>query len=579
MTPPLHRHIPLRAGCAIPLRAGCAVGALLVAGSAAADITAQEVRDRFVADYERMGMAVEIGSEESSGGILTLGDVALSFTFTVEGVDPDGELPAPPEPDREVRVEATFPEIAFEEGSEGDVEATLAPEGRMTVTSAEVGSEVENTASFALRSEGLALTIAEETVPGTEGADGGEGVERRYALDADRLALELEELVVEGETADAEALATIEAVSGTTVISPGAGPDGVGVLYAQTGEIGAITTRLDLPFGGSDPDSAPGSDSEADGPAEPAGRFVALSEIEGVSAQGESLLADAEVFERINALTPEDDPSIVFESVDGEATITAGPGRTEYVVASPEGAGSSFSIVSEGASSATTITTGDEGVGVSGRARAIRYTLEGDDMPVPRIELALEEGDAGFRFPVLEGEAPFELRYALSGLTLNEEVWALFDPEAQLPRDPASFVLGISGRMRSLVDLLDEESLAEFEEAEEMPFELQEAGIELRLEAVGADVEADGAFTFDPEGVPLAPGLPTPTGTLDVVATGIDGLFDTLSEMGLVAPDQLLPARMMLGLFARPDGSGGYTSEIEVDGATGGVTANGQRLR
>ena len=54
---------------------------------------------------------------------------------------------------------------------------------------------------------------------------------------------------------------------------------------------------------------------------------------------------------------------------------------------------------------------------------------------------------------------------------------------------------------------------------------------------------------------------------------------DTLIAMGLVPEDQAGMARMMLGGFAQRDDEGTYTSDIEIDGETGQITANGQRIR
>jgi hypothetical protein len=50
--------------------------------------------------------------------------------------------------------------------------------------------------------------------------------------------------------------------------------------------------------------------------------------------------------------------------------------------------------------------------------------------------------------------------------------------------------------------------------------------------------------------------------------------------MGLLPEDQAMGARMMMGMFARPgDGEDTLVSKIEVDGASGSISANGQRLK
>jgi hypothetical protein len=58
----------------------------------------------------------------------------------------------------------------------------------------------------------------------------------------------------------------------------------------------------------------------------------------------------------------------------------------------------------------------------------------------------------------------------------------------------------------------------------------------------------------------------------------VNGLIDTLSTMGLLPTDQVMGARMMLGLFTVPVGDDELTSTIEVN-AEGHILANGQRLQ
>ena len=551
------------------LRAGCAAGALLLAGPALAEIAAQEVRDEFQEAYETLGMTVEVGAEEAGDGTVTLSDVVLSFEFTDEGEEFGGTLPA--EPDRTVRVEATFPEIVFTETPEGAVRATLPPRGEMEVTTTTAETPAVDTATLALLMDAAELLVSEGApAAADDAADQGGGGPRSYALAADRLAAELVEATRAGEPVEGELVAALEGVSTvTTVPRTGSGPDET-LRYTQTGEIAVMSLRMDLPVA----EDPPLGGQE---PAEP-GRLVSIGDTRDIVLSGEGTVPGGDAF---RTFVEDDDPSGALRAgLAGRLTLAYGSGTSEGTASNPVDPSQSFSVDSTYAGGDLEMSIGAEGLALSGTAGAVDYAVEGSGMPVPRIELGLEEGDFAFRLPLLEGEAgPFELRYLLAGLTVNEEVWALLDPEGRLARDPMTLLVGLDGRMRLLADIFDETAQAEADAAGEMPLEVEEASLEFRLAAVGADVEADGEFTFDNADTTTFPGMPAPTGTLNVVGSGIDALLDTLSEMGLVPPDQLMPARMMLGLFARSDGSGGYTSEIEVDGATGGVTANGQRLR
>ena len=69
----------------------------------------------------------------------------------------------------------------------------------------------------------------------------------------------------------------------------------------------------------------------------------------------------------------------------------------------------------------------------------------GGQFPFP-IKYAAESGSFDLQFPVLKSDTaqPFKLAYSLAGLTMGDEIWALFDPEAKLPRDPASLDIDVA---------------------------------------------------------------------------------------------------------------------------------------
>ena len=545
------------------LRAARAAAALaaLAAAPALADITAQEVREEFEATYEGFDWAVEVGSEEASDDAVTLRDVVLSFEFEPGGppasaTPPEEAMPPEdaPAPVEVVRVEARFAEMAFEGRPDGTVAVTLPPEGTMT-TRATREDGTEDTSESRLFSEGFEMTVAE--VEG-EAAEPG----RRYGYAAERIGVELVEATRGGEPVEAEGEVIVSGFSGTTEAVPA--PDASEGARRYTGDdrIEGLALRLDLPAGEE---------------GEEGSRLEVSYDLADLTMRSEGTVPDGEMFAESS-----EDPAALFDAglaFDVGLEYGAGTGR----VMSVGGADPSedFAYASSGEGGGLEMTFDGERWGFGGDARGLRYVVESPGLPMGRVDAALEEASAEFAFPVAATEEalPFTVRYGFSGLTLNEEVWALFDPEGLLSRDPASILVAVGGRIRLLADLWDDEAQAEAGEAEELPAEVEEASIEMRLEAAGASVEATGDFTFDNADTTTFPGSPAPTGTLDVTASGIDALLDTLSEMGLVPPDQLMPARMMLGLFARPDGEGGYVSAIEVNGATGEVTANGQRLR
>jgi len=209
---------------------------------------------------------------------------------------------------------------------------------------------------------------------------------------------------------------------------------------------------------------------------------------------------------------------------------------------------------------------------------AVSATL-GDFLPFP---VAAQMGEMLFdvTIPVLAENTPSDAVYAVTvgDLTLSDDVWGLFDPAAKLPRDPATITLDMSGQTTIFTDLLD---FAAMEKLESAPLEPNVFSLDkLLVSLAGAELTGTGGFTFDNSDTTTFDGMPAPTGAVDLKLVGGNGLMDKLVEMGLLPKDQAMGARMMMGLFATPgEGEDSLTTKIEIDGATGAISANGQRLQ
>jgi hypothetical protein len=99
------------------------------------------------------------------------------------------------------------------------------------------------------------------------------------------------------------------------------------------------------------------------------------------------------------------------------------------------------------------------------------------------------------------------------------------------------------------------------------------------LKAAGAEVTGKGAFTFDNSDTTTFPGVPLPTGQLDLKLVGANGLLDKLVQMGLLPADQAMGARMMMGLFAKTVEGSDDTLTSTLEFKDKGFFANGQRLQ
>ncbi len=255
-----------------------------------------------------------------------------------------------------------------------------------------------------------------------------------------------------------------------------------------------------------------------------------------------------------------------------------------------------------------TFAMSQDGLTYQGNSDAFTSEISGGQFPFP-IKYAAESGSFDLQFPVLKSDTaqPFKLAYSLAGLTMGDEIWALFDPEAKLPRDPASLDLDLTGTAKVNEDLLDPAVMAAEAEAatptdaapEANPETTPDAGdaatadaeaaatpepfvpVDLNinqfaLSALGAKITANGQLT-GPEGGDL---IQAPVGKLNATFEGVNGLLDTLGSMGLVPEDQLMSVRMMLTMFGKPaaEGEDKLTTELEFK-EDGSLTANGQQLR
>ena len=101
---------------------------------------------------------------------------------------------------------------------------------------------------------------------------------------------------------------------------------------------------------------------------------------------------------------------------------------------------------------------------------------------------------------------------------------------------------------------------------------------QLRLAVAGAVLEGTGAFAFTGEPSPLSAGFPSPVGSVDLDLKGANALLDSLISLGLMADQEAMGLRMMMGLLAESVGEDHLQSKIEMT-SQGHIIANGQRIQ
>jgi hypothetical protein len=196
------------------------------------------------------------------------------------------------------------------------------------------------------------------------------------------------------------------------------------------------------------------------------------------------------------------------------------------------------------------------------------------------IELSLAQYGINFQMPTAAtGESSdFAIGFDLIDLSIGDTIWSLFDAGNVLPRDPATIQLAMSGKAKALFDMFDPDQQDAMNDAES-PYELESVTLDvLNVDAVGAKLTGDGAFTFDNSDMQSFAPLPRPEGEASIEITGFNKLLDNLVAMGLVPEQDVMGARMMVGMFARSTGDDQMETSVEVL-PNGQVNVNGNRVR
>jgi len=209
---------------------------------------------------------------------------------------------------------------------------------------------------------------------------------------------------------------------------------------------------------------------------------------------------------------------------------------------------------------------------VTSKAAGIEVESVGAAMPVP-VKVTSGPIEFAMTSPVIANETAgdYDFLLKLSQFSLNEEAWALFDPQGALKRDAADIAIDISGKAK-----LDIPALIAAEETGAVPAMPAPESLdinEVAIKVAGAALTGTGAFTFD-----NSMGMPMPLGEANVTVTGANALIDGLIATGLVSEEDAMGARMMMGMFmvpgANPDE---LTSKIETKEGFA-IFVNGQPL-
>ncbi len=490
---------------------------LALAGAASADITGAEVWENWKAAAESVGQTLAPGSETQDGNTLTIGDLKMSMTMD------------------EISVEGVIGEVAFRDNGDGTVAISMSPSYDITLS---VRPEFGEAAD-------ITLTVAQEGLAMTASGDPGDVT---YDFLAPSMNIGVSKLVVDGEEVALDADFTLSDLDGKYVVTSG---DMTEVLTEMN------AARMTAVIGMDEPDGGQGRLDAA----------LTYNDIAATSSGSLFMMAD---------------PAMLGQALaDGMSTasrLTHGAATFKFDFRDDRDA---FAMNGSATGGLLDVALSADALRYEVGNTGLDFTMSGSEIPLP--EVAATIGELGFSLvmPVTQSAEPQDFGFAvrLVDLGVSEMIWGMIDAGGQLPHDPATLIVDTSGKANWLFDIFNPEAAAEMDA--EMPGELHALDInEVRLAIAGAELSGMGGFTFDMKDLQTFDGLPAPTGSIDLRLVGGNGLLDKLVAMGLIPEDQAMGARMMMGLFARPgDGEDTLVSKIEVDGATGAVSANGQRLQ
>ena len=215
---------------------------------------------------------------------------------------------------------------------------------------------------------------------------------------------------------------------------------------------------------------------------------------------------------------------------------------------------------------------------ISSASKGTEFNLESVDLPIGAIRLAVAQTLQDIRLPLntTPDPQPFTYHEEIRDLMISDNLWALFDPDSQIPRTAITYVLNVSGLGNWLIDPF----APEFDTPGNTKGELHRLTLhELLLSGAGVELTGAGDFTFNNDDLDSYDGIPAPKGDMNLKLTGGDQLLDTLVKIGILSDEDALGFRMALGLFTiKGDGDDTIVSHIQANGK-GELLANGKRLK
>ncbi|MEP5154779.1 DUF2125 domain-containing protein [Planktotalea sp.] len=493
---------------------------VFLASTATADVTAKDIWSDWKSYMSAFSYSVD-ASEVMTGDTLTVSGLTMTM----------------PMPEDAGSFAMTVDSIDFVENGDGSV--TMVFPNVMPMTFAGQGPEGE-----------IVKGSVEYSMQNMVMRASGDPSKITYDYTADQIGFALKEVIVDGETLPADAIKasfTSKELSGQSIMVPG-------TLRTSTQSMSLGESSYTVSFR-----SPEGNETG-----------TISGTLATITSSGDIAIPDAM------------DPNKMAETLNNGFKLDGIVGYTNSKTEFTATDGGETISGSTGAESASiNVRMGKDGIEYSGGSKGTTLDFAGGGIPFP-VSAKLGEVAFNLLLPISKTDEPtdFALGLTFGDFETSELLWSIFDAGQVLPRDPATIAFDLTGKVKLLFDLLDEDQLMNAAESNEQPAELNAVTLNnLLVSIAGAKLSGTGDFTFDNTDLISFNGLPKPTGGIDLALQGGNGLMDKLVEMGLLPQEQAMGARMMMGLFARPgEGEDSLTSKIEINEA-GHILANGQRIQ
>ena len=274
-----------------------------------------------------------------------------------------------------------------------------------------------------------------------------------------------------------------------------------------------------------------------------------------------------------------ENPKAFDEAVrKGLGLLVEGSGAAAWARVESKGGGADFAVNYKVDSTKISMILNADTAAIDVSATALSGDVSTPLLPEP-VTFSVASLSEGVAVPVV---APTGGRMHVSAkiedLDISEGAWSMFDPGQVITRGPINLDLDLKADVK--MDLLEEMAADEEGRPSRTPPEVTAATIsKLFLSFGGATLDGVGDFAL--KGAFLSPGAPPPTpiGSAEIKATGLNQLIDNLISIGLIPPDQESALRFGLAMIAKPGvNPEELVSSIEAK-EDGQILFNGQRIK